>query len=163
MRRSSFCWRFLFFFLIHEIQTCWVTCWPRNETRNVASFFFQYQWVISQTIALHLQFPSSRIWINGSAVQRSACAVIGLQADENFIFKLSTDVILITVHTGREARRKLGEECRESKERNTEMGRFFRELEEILEYDERQNNQINELRPECERLELVVDIVAWQY
>ena len=40
------------------------------------------------------------------------------------------------------------------------MGRFFRELEEILEYDERQNNQINELRPECERLELVVDIVA---
>ena len=35
----------------------------------------------------------------------------------------------------------MGEECRESKERCEEMGKYFGELEEILEANERQNNQ----------------------
>ncbi|XP_066018540.1 uncharacterized protein [Pocillopora verrucosa] len=42
---------------------------------------------------------------------------------------------------GREARRKMGEECRESKERCEEMGKFFGKLEEILDDDERGHNQ----------------------
>lgn len=42
---------------------------------------------------------------------------------------------------GREARRKMGEECRESKERCEEMRKYFGELEEILDADERGNNQ----------------------
>ena len=35
----------------------------------------------------------------------------------------------------------MGEEFRESKERCEEMGKFYRELEGILEDDELQNNQ----------------------
>ena len=57
------------------------------------------------------------------------------------LMKLPNDVILISVHTGREARSKLKEESRENKERCEELREFYGRLEEIMEADEQHNNQ----------------------
>ena len=73
---------------------------------------------------------------NGSAVQRSASAVVGLQTNESFTFKLPDDIILITVHSGMEARRKL-----RTKDIFEGAAKFFGKLEKIMTDAEQQNNQ----------------------
>ena len=70
---------------------------------------------------------------NGSAVQRSASAVVGLQTNESFTFKLPNDIILITVHSGMEARR--------NKVFFKRMHKFFGELEKIIADDELYSKQ----------------------
>ena len=66
---------------------------------------------------------------------------MGLRADENFPLKLPNDVILITVHTGREAKRKVIEECREKKEKCEGLKEFYGKLLKIMEAGGQQNNQ----------------------
>ena len=76
---------------------------------------------------------------NGSAVQRSASTVVGLQANESFTSKLSDDVILITVHTGAEVRG----ECGVNKERDELVEGFCEKVGKNTNDDQQYNNQRN--------------------
>ena len=78
---------------------------------------------------------------NGSAVQRSASAVVGLQTNESFTYKLPNAIILITVHSGTEARRKLKVESTNNRNLCEKLNKFFGELEKIMTDAEQQNNQ----------------------
>lgn len=78
---------------------------------------------------------------NGSAVQQSTSAAVGLQANESFTFKHSNDIILITERTGREARRVLREQNRKMKEICEGVTGYTNELDKIIDNDEEHENQ----------------------
>ena len=73
---------------------------------------------------------------NGSAVQQRTSAVISQQANESFTFN---DVILITMPTGVEARRKLKEESKENRKLCERLVNFFGKVESLMNEDEQHN------------------------
>ena len=75
---------------------------------------------------------------NGSAVQQRTSAVISQQANESFTFN---DVILITVPTGVEERRKLKEESKENRKLCEKLVNFFGKVERLMNEDEQHNQR----------------------
>ena len=73
---------------------------------------------------------------NGSAVQQRTSAVISQQANESFTFN---DVILITMPTGVEERRKLKEESKENRKLCERLVTFFGKVERLMNEDEQYN------------------------